>query len=68
MSASPPLSVGLGGAGGRGESLTNGEQHGDICTTKCKTDIRSLPYDWELKSGLSDNPEGWDGVGSRREV
>ena len=55
------------------EGRTNGESSMEIYTLPYVKQIASgnLLYDsWkkELKSGLCDNREGWDGIGGRREV
>lgn len=50
--------------------MTNGESSMETYTQPYVkyTASGNLLYDSELKSGLSDNPEGWDGVESQREV
>lgn len=64
------VSTAVSGRGGVEESVTNGESSMETYTQPYVkyTASGNLLYDSELKSGLSDNPEGWDGVESQREV
>ena len=56
--------------GRRGREEGEGGTHGHVCTTTCETDSRGGFAGWvrELRSGLCDDLEGWDGLGGEREV
>ena len=52
------------------EGELSGESDVEIYNTICKTDSQWEFAVWlmELKQGLCDNLEGWDGEGDRREI
>ena len=58
------------GAGEKGEGEIYGESNMEIYDTICKTDSQWETAVWlrELKRGLCDNLEGWDGEADGREV
>ena len=56
--------------GEKAEGEMDGQSNKEICNTVCKIDSQRQFAVWlrELKQGLCDNLEGWDGEGDGREV